>query len=158
MNQGRGRLVALVIGAAMGGMSSDAIACGGFFCDGGSTPPPTQPDVPPPVQTMVNQAAERIVFADHGDGTVTAVIQILYEGPVGRAQRNQGRLNCEPEVFLNDRNPDAPFGGHPGSPREGSENPSRRGDSGPSSSHFRSGSAPGSGPPQGPPRGRKTPK
>jgi hypothetical protein len=29
----------------------------------------------------VNQAAERIVFADNGDGSVTAVIQILYEGP-----------------------------------------------------------------------------
>jgi MYXO-CTERM domain-containing protein len=29
----------------------------------------------------VNQAAERIIFADNGDGTVTAVIQIMYEGP-----------------------------------------------------------------------------
>ncbi|MEO8185412.1 MAG: DUF2330 domain-containing protein, partial [Deltaproteobacteria bacterium] len=29
----------------------------------------------------VNQAAERIIFADNGDGTITAVIQILYEGP-----------------------------------------------------------------------------
>ena len=43
-----------------------ASACGGFFCSS------TQP---------VNQAAERIVFAENGDGTVTAVIQILYQGP-----------------------------------------------------------------------------
>ncbi len=43
-----------------------AEACGGFFCS------QAQP---------VNQAAERIVFADNGNGTVTAAIQILYEGP-----------------------------------------------------------------------------
>jgi hypothetical protein len=42
-----------------------AAACGGFFC---STAQP------------VNQAAERIVFADNGDGTVTAVIEIQYQG------------------------------------------------------------------------------
>jgi MYXO-CTERM domain-containing protein len=48
------------------GVSSPADACGGFFCS------QSQP---------VNQAAERIIFADNGDGTVTAVIQILYEGP-----------------------------------------------------------------------------
>jgi MYXO-CTERM domain-containing protein len=43
-----------------------AQACGGFFCS----------------QTQgVNQAAERIVFADNGDGTVTAVIEIQYQGP-----------------------------------------------------------------------------
>jgi hypothetical protein len=41
-------------------------ACGGFFCS------QVQP---------VNQAAERIIFADNGDGTQTAVIEILYEGP-----------------------------------------------------------------------------
>jgi hypothetical protein len=41
-------------------------ACGGFFCS------QAQP---------VNQAAERIIFSQNGDGTVTAVIQILYEGP-----------------------------------------------------------------------------
>src|SRR5688572_25176316 len=45
---------------------SPAEACGGFFCS------QSQP---------VNQAAERIVFSQNGDGTVTAVIQILYEGP-----------------------------------------------------------------------------
>jgi hypothetical protein len=51
---------------ALAGLSRSAHACGGFFCS------QTQP---------VNQAAERIIFADNGDGTITAVIQILYEGP-----------------------------------------------------------------------------
>ncbi len=46
--------------------SSPALACGGFFCS------QTQP---------VNQAAERIMFAQNDDNTVTAVIQIMYEGP-----------------------------------------------------------------------------
>jgi hypothetical protein len=52
--------------AALGLTVSPARACGGFFCS------QAQP---------VNQAAERIVFSQNGDGTVTAVIQILYEGP-----------------------------------------------------------------------------
>jgi hypothetical protein len=43
-----------------------ALACGGFFCN------QNQP---------VNQAAESIIFADNGDGTTTAVIQIQYQGP-----------------------------------------------------------------------------
>jgi len=43
-----------------------ALACGGFFCN------QAQP---------VNQAAESIIFADNGDGTTTAVIQIQYQGP-----------------------------------------------------------------------------
>ncbi|HET7540496.1 MAG TPA: DUF2330 domain-containing protein [Polyangiaceae bacterium] len=43
-----------------------AQACGGFFCNR------AQP---------VNQAAESIIFADNGDGTTTAVIQIQYQGP-----------------------------------------------------------------------------
>jgi hypothetical protein len=43
-----------------------ASACGGLFCSS-----PNQP---------VNQAAERIVFSQNGDGTVTAVIQIMYQG------------------------------------------------------------------------------
>ena len=46
--------------------SSTSEACGGFFCS---------------AQQPVNQAAERIIFAQNGDGTVTAVIQILYQGP-----------------------------------------------------------------------------
>jgi Uncharacterized protein conserved in bacteria (DUF2330) len=49
--------------------SQPAAACGGFFCS------QAQP---------VNQAAERIIFADNGDGTITAVIQIQYEGPSER--------------------------------------------------------------------------
>jgi hypothetical protein len=55
-----GAAVSLALGV------SPAQACGGFFCS------QSQP---------VNQAAERIVFSQNGDGTVTAVIQILYEGP-----------------------------------------------------------------------------
>ena len=51
--------------------SADAFACGGFFCGG---PGPQQ----------VNQAAERIVFAEHPDGSVTSVVQIMYEGPTDR--------------------------------------------------------------------------
>jgi RNAse (barnase) inhibitor barstar len=43
-----------------------AAACGGFFCS------QAQP---------VNQAAERIIFAQNPDASITAVIQILYEGP-----------------------------------------------------------------------------
>jgi len=43
-----------------------AAACGGFFCS------QSQP---------VNQAAERIIFAKNNDGTVTAVIEIQYQGP-----------------------------------------------------------------------------
>lgn len=45
---------------------SVALACGGFFCNA------NQP---------VNQAAERIIFADNGEGQVTAIVQILYAGP-----------------------------------------------------------------------------
>jgi hypothetical protein len=45
---------------------SPAAACGGFFCNS------TQP---------VNQQAERIIFARQADGSVTAVIQIQYQGP-----------------------------------------------------------------------------
>src|SRR3954447_21839995 len=55
--------LALVASALTPGLAS---ACGGFFCN------QSQP---------VNQAAEGIVFADNGDGTVTAVIQIMYQGP-----------------------------------------------------------------------------
>src|SRR3954471_738536 len=47
-------------------LSASALACGGFFCN------QSQP---------VNQAAEGIIFADNGDGTTTAVIQIQYQGP-----------------------------------------------------------------------------
>ena len=47
--------------------ATEAQAGGGFFCS------QAQP---------VNQAAERIIFShDEAAGTVTAVIQIMYEGP-----------------------------------------------------------------------------
>jgi hypothetical protein len=59
-------IAAAAAAAAVGLTASPAQACGGFFCS------QAQP---------VNQAAERIVFSQNGDGTVTAVIQILYEGP-----------------------------------------------------------------------------
>ena len=53
----------LALGALL---PATANACGGFFCNA------AQP---------VNQAAEGIIFADNGDGTTTAVIQIQYQGP-----------------------------------------------------------------------------
>ncbi len=54
------------MGAAASLQSSDAAACGGLFCNS------AQP---------VNQAAERIIFAQNEDGTVTAAIEVQYEGP-----------------------------------------------------------------------------
>src|SRR5262245_40767465 len=61
------RVVAGALALAAGaGWAAPARACGGFFCS------QAQP---------VNQAAERITFSQNGDGTVTAVIQILYQGP-----------------------------------------------------------------------------
>jgi Uncharacterized protein conserved in bacteria (DUF2330) len=62
----RSGVLGLAAWAASAWLPSTALACGGFFCN------QAQP---------VNQAAEGIVFADNGDGTVTAVIQIMYEGP-----------------------------------------------------------------------------
>jgi MYXO-CTERM domain-containing protein len=59
-------LIGAATAGAVFGSSAPAEACGGFFCS------QTQP---------VNQAAERIVFAENGNGTVTAIIQIMYEGP-----------------------------------------------------------------------------
>jgi MYXO-CTERM domain-containing protein len=43
-----------------------AQACGGLFCSAAAP---------------VNQAAERIIFSKNDDGSVTAVVQIQYEGP-----------------------------------------------------------------------------
>jgi len=57
---------AAMLAASTAAWSAPAGACGGFFCS------QAQP---------VNQAAERIIFGDNGDGTITAVIQILYDGP-----------------------------------------------------------------------------
>jgi Uncharacterized protein conserved in bacteria (DUF2330) len=62
----KGAAVGALAAAAVAASSAPAQACGGFFCS------QSQP---------VNQAAERIIFSQNGDGTVTAVIQILYEGP-----------------------------------------------------------------------------
>ena len=60
-------LTASLLGAlAWSAEPSEALACGGFFCS---------------QNAPVNQAAERIVFASDGQGTVTAVIQIMYDGP-----------------------------------------------------------------------------
>jgi hypothetical protein len=59
-------LLGVLAGAVTGLLAEPAEACGGFFCS---------------QQQPVNQAAERIIFANNGDGTITAVIQIMYEGP-----------------------------------------------------------------------------
>ncbi|MDH5672322.1 MAG: DUF2330 domain-containing protein [Myxococcales bacterium] len=56
--------IALGLWAAL--WARPAAACGGLFCSQANP---------------VNQTAERIVFADHGDGRVTAIIEILYQGP-----------------------------------------------------------------------------
>ncbi|MDD9945915.1 MAG: DUF2330 domain-containing protein [Myxococcales bacterium] len=48
---------------------TSAHACGGFFCSQAAP---------------VNQAAEEILFVDHGDGSITGVIEIRYEGPSKR--------------------------------------------------------------------------
>ena len=65
--------LSLVVGAAVAAVltlsPTRAEACGGFFCDS------SQP---------VNQNAERIIFAREPDGSVTAVIQIQYQGPSER--------------------------------------------------------------------------
>ena len=65
------RLLGMGLGAAAAmvtalGSPSSAHACGGFFCNN---------------LTPVNQAAERIIFSQAPDGSVTAVIQIQYAGP-----------------------------------------------------------------------------
>jgi uncharacterized protein DUF2330 len=49
--------------------ANPAAACGGFFCS---------------QQGAVNQAAEGVVFSDNGNGTITAVIEIQYQGPAER--------------------------------------------------------------------------
>lgn len=54
----------LALGTSL--IPQEATACGGFFCSQAQG---------------VNQAAERIVFAKNDNGTVTAVIEIQYQGP-----------------------------------------------------------------------------
>ena len=61
-----GALAAGIATAAAWGTPLPARACGGLFCSSANP---------------VNQAAEQIIFVDNPDGSVTAVIQILYEGP-----------------------------------------------------------------------------
>ena len=53
-----------IVGAVIAGWASMATACGGFFCQ-------TNP---------VDQVAERIVFTANADDTITALIEITYEG------------------------------------------------------------------------------
>jgi hypothetical protein len=61
------RLPLVVVTAFLTTLVPDrAEACGGLFCDA------VQP---------VNQVGEQILFVDHGDGRVTAVVQIAYSGP-----------------------------------------------------------------------------
>lgn len=57
---------ALCAAAGISTHVSDADACGGLFCSSANP---------------VNQAAERIIFAKNDDGTVSAAIEILYQGP-----------------------------------------------------------------------------
>jgi hypothetical protein len=59
-------LVGSALSLALALSPRPAAACGGFFCSA------TNP---------VNQAAERIIFAKNADRTVTAVIEIQYQGP-----------------------------------------------------------------------------
>lgn len=47
-------------------VSLRALACGGFFCSASSP---------------VDQAAERIIFAQDEEGHVTQIVEVLYEGP-----------------------------------------------------------------------------
>ena len=58
-------LLAAVLVAIVGIASAQsALACGGFFC----------------IDTPVDQNAERIIFTQNGDGTVSAYVQIEYTG------------------------------------------------------------------------------
>jgi hypothetical protein len=57
---------ASIFGLALMTQPKPAQACGGLFCS---------------ASAPVNQAAERIIFSKNADGTVTAVVQIQYEGP-----------------------------------------------------------------------------
>ncbi|MEM9072294.1 MAG: DUF2330 domain-containing protein [Myxococcota bacterium] len=65
------RLVVLIanVALALTIRPTPVSACGGFFC---STANP------------VLQSAEQIIFREHGDGTVTAIVQIQYAGPAER--------------------------------------------------------------------------
>ena len=57
--------LSLVFPVVFGAGMDSAQACGGTFCD---------------TSSPVNQTAERIIFVDREDGTVTAVVEIQYQG------------------------------------------------------------------------------
>ena len=61
-----GAAAAVALTAVVAAHPAPAHACGGLFCSSANP---------------VNQAAEQILFVDNADGTVTAVIQIMYQGP-----------------------------------------------------------------------------
>jgi MYXO-CTERM domain-containing protein len=68
--KGFGILLCASLALGVGFAPTSASACGGFFCSQAQG---------------VNQAAERIVFASNvADGTVTAVIEIQYQGPTDK--------------------------------------------------------------------------
>ena len=54
-------IVAVVVGVAA---VQPALACGGFFC----------------ISSPIDQNAERIIFTQNRDGTVSAYVQIQYTG------------------------------------------------------------------------------
>jgi hypothetical protein len=58
-------LVRVSVPLLVASWSSQAGACGGFFCDSSN---------------LVNQTAERIVFAKDSSGTVTQIVEVLYQG------------------------------------------------------------------------------
>ena len=64
LNFTRSIVFVAVIAAAIVVAADNAFACGGFFCR----------NVP------VDQVGERIVFTDNDDGTITSLIEILYQG------------------------------------------------------------------------------
>src|SRR5262245_5792866 len=68
MNLRSVRRVATLGAALVGALvpAGPANACGGLFCSQAAA---------------LNQSAERIIFSNDGNGTVTAVIQIMYQGP-----------------------------------------------------------------------------
>lgn len=68
--------MACLVASAVATTPAPAHACGGLFCSGGATTTTES--------LAVNQTAERVVFVDEGDGRVTAIIQILYEGEAER--------------------------------------------------------------------------
>lgn len=59
------RLMGTIALGALSFAATDAQACGGFFCSASSP---------------VNQAAERIIFAQDEEGNVTQIVEVAYEG------------------------------------------------------------------------------